>query len=509
MATSRYQSTKRKKSKESYVICDIALMAVIHYIFFFLYAAIWSAKHQSVRTSEMAIRNQGTTLMAKDDDNNLLDSVTFTTNHEGMSQHILYEPGYPKVSRTHYFPTRATEKEMAKHDRYLVHGMLYTDMLNDEYLQKHWTLPHDHGSHDRQISINIFMKNRSQPYINAAIMSFMMSHEEGEGEKDHPGKGHELLSFAELNVIDVERRSDYFEYDRQREKVLSLPFLNVHRPYRDDGNKKNNLRTDNSRRLDKIDDYIHAAKHCVQSKLKYCLIMEEYTIVPIDFLQSLQKFIITPWNKRQKQKLNHPIDIDMPILSLFSTYDSETESIIKLDDVGYSRYVYEEHRGKLNSERKSLDLPEYEAKYEVISDNGMMFDSYGYNTAMLFLTSVVEDKLIPFLDNMKSGDLTNTESKIEKNNALHGFDLEKEFTQYLSCDRFTVEPSLINRIGFYDEDYDFENYDDERLGISNWLTDPRFIFELGEYWEGRESYCMKSNGEWIEKEDNSNESECN
>lgn len=105
------------------------------------------------------------------------------------------------------------------------------------------------------------------------------------------------------------------------------------------------------------------------------------------------------------------------------------------------------------------------------------------------------------------------------------FDLEMEFIKYTSGTKYIIEPSLINRIGFYDEDFyhhnnhyyhgdednnnnkndnDFHEYDDEydeRLGITNWLTDPRFLFEPGEYWEGKEMFCQLSHsGEWIEDE---------
>lgn len=515
---------KRKQSGNNHsLIYDIICMAIIHYFFFLSFAAFWSSNNErnDVRSygkipSFSKDYNSGpTSINSRRSIGSSNNSMQIPNHDEMTNQHIVYEPGYPKKSRIHYFPTYATEKEMAKHDRYLVHGILYTDMLSDDYLQKHWSLPNTSDpASTRKICMTIFMKNRSQPYINALIMSLMMSHEEDEEEKqdgqksNKKGKGHDLLSFIELNLFDVERNSlrsqqaNKESYDRQREKILSLPFLNVHRPYMMNNRKNNpkfNSNTKSNLLLNKIQDYILAADTCIQSKLPYCLIMEEYNIVPIDFLQSIQKYVIKPLEEQ-----HNPINTGMTVISLFSAYDSKTKSIMNINDVEYSRNYYEYHRGKLNSELSSLDLPEHtESTYDIIEDDEFG-GSDGYNSAMIFLTSIVKEQLMPFLEETKR-------NLQEKNFDLDEYylDLEKEFVKYTNGKRFTVEPSLINRIGFYDQDYDDDKYDDdERLGITNWLTDPRFVFEVGEYWEDRNWYCMKSDGSWIERNGEGNGSEC-
>ncbi len=528
MAINKSKSPRRKKSKERFLLTDIALMACIHYAFFLVYAFIWSSgsntHHGGHNNSAIRRANVNSSFMSQASPNTSIKNRNESSTEDNHQRYIKYEPGYPKISRTHYFPTRATEKEMAKHDRYLVHGILYTDMLNDDYIGKHWNITkiNDHlrsnsssnNNNAKKVCMNILMKNRSQPYINALVMSLMMSHEDDESANsdleeeeikmiNEYGKGHQLLSYVELNLFDTERRSDYMEYDRQRQKILSLPFLNVHRPYSSNDAKSkqgNDVKQKNfMKRLNKIDDYLHAAKQCVQSNLQYCLIMEEYTIVPINFLQSLKDFVISTIEEEKLMDGGENNDSHMSMLSLFSVLDTKTQSIMKIHDVNYSREWYDYHRGKLNSERKSMEMEEYEAEYELFVDSDGVIDG-GYNTAMLFLMSTVEKKLIPMLESMKHrGKISRS---VNDDSSKQHFDLEKEFATYSKSKIYQLVPSLINRIGFYDEDYGDAAFDseDERLGISNWLTDPRFIFEAGSYWEGRDMYCMKPDGEWIEDE---------
>ena len=566
-------------------------MAVIHYLFFVIYTVIWSTKKQhhhwydhdalmssstSTSTSTSSSLKYNTLVHSHEKTSGankgyeILEQSLIDKNHI----HITFEPGYPKRSKLHYFPTVATEKEMAKHDRYIVHGMLYTDMLNDEYLSKHWNIHTIEQQQQQQqqhpeICITIFMKHRSVPYINALLMSFMMSHEEEEEDKHHGNKyimkGEELLSLVDFHLLDVERRVE-LEYDRQRQKILSLPFLHVHHPYHSDTHQKGNHRYNQeqnptvttanmNQRLEQIENYIHAANQCILSNLKYCLIMQEYNIVPIDFVSSLKKFIIEPLeqmeqnhddSQRRQSENNHdpqynhhrqhrqPQEPHFTILSLFSPIDSSTQSIMKIHDVNYSRHLYKHNVGKINSERSSFGLPVHQSNYrlrwENNNDNGIdNFLSGGYNSATFFLTKVVKDQLLPFLKIMKENEVqhvsndstssSNSSNNRNKQQNCRGFDLEHEFTQYTNTVKLIVEPSLVNRIGFYDEDYqdcvndsDVEknekervrdNDDSELLGITNWLTDPRYISEAGEYWEGRDMYCMKSNGEWVEKTDGS------
>jgi hypothetical protein len=82
-------------------------------------------------------------------------------------------------------------------------------------------------------------------------------------------------------------------------------------------------------------------------------------------------------------------------------------------------------------------------------------------------------------------------------------DVERELSLYTGIKRYRVEPSLVNRIGFYDQDFighgkpHGQQEISSGIGITNWLTDPRFLFEPGHYDEGIDEYCEMDDGTWI------------
>eukprot|EP00553_Chaetoceros_curvisetus_P004930 CAMPEP_0204628718 /NCGR_PEP_ID=MMETSP0717-20131115/16503_1 /ASSEMBLY_ACC=CAM_ASM_000666 /TAXON_ID=230516 /ORGANISM="Chaetoceros curvisetus" /LENGTH=221 /DNA_ID=CAMNT_0051645441 /DNA_START=50 /DNA_END=712 /DNA_ORIENTATION=+ len=203
---------------------------------------------------------------------------------------------------------------------------------------------------------------------------------------------------------------------------------------------------------------------------------------------------------------------------------------MKIHDVQYSSESYENDRSKLNSERRHLGMHEYVEEYEMYpigdDDNNGNENSDdeessvlagGFNTAMLFLTSIVEEKLIPMLEGLKERELRRTEAETETETETtrsddNFLDIEREVSTFTGAKRLRVEPSLVNRIGFYDEGQkkinlqpiegekttaSISTQNDLSLGITNWLTDPRFLFEAGEYWEGLQEYCQLETKEWM------------
>jgi hypothetical protein len=124
---------------------------------------------------------------------------------------------------------------------------------------------------------------------------------------------------------------------------------------------------------------------------------------------------------------------------------------------------------------------------------------------MLFHSSMVQNELIPMLQQLESaenarivGGWFRSDQKDEV--GVDSLDLEREFSLYTGIQRQRVEPSLVNRIGFYDQDFggwQRGTSEKDRIGITNWLTDPRFLFEAGAFYEGREEFCELDNGNWI------------
>ncbi len=533
----------RKKRREGFcrgLLTDLILMGLLHFLLFFGCAILHTNKTSS---SNLNVNTNSKTSGGFDQSNK--KSMPTQPKRSFLLDDFTYEPDFPKHNRLENFPTLASEKEMAKHDRYLVHSMLYTEMLNDEYLKQHWTpKPDVHDPSSRKVCINIMMRNRQLPYINALVTTLMMSHEAGEHNHhridESKGAGYALLSYADMNLLDVERYD--WNYDDQRMNVRKLPFLKLHRLYEEDttwlssiskkiglsssssSGTKSDSHTRRNARLDQIEDYLRSAKVCKKSGLKWCLMMEEYTVVPITFVDALQRFVIDPLDSL----LSHHGAEEISVVSLFSAYNSNLGSTMKIHDVQYSSESYENDRSKLNSERRHLGMHEYVEEYEMYpigdDDNNGNENSDdeessvlagGFNTAMLFLTSIVEEKLIPMLEELKEreGRRIETETETETASCDDNFlDIEREVSIFTGAKRLRVEPSLVNRIGFYDEgqkNFNLQLLEGEKttaststqndlsLGITNWLTDPRFLFEAGEYWEGLQEYCQLETKKWI------------
>mmetsp|Transcript_22142 Transcript_22142/g.25194 ORF Transcript_22142/g.25194 Transcript_22142/m.25194 type:complete len:532 (-) Transcript_22142:41-1636(-) len=506
--------SKHKKENRS-LLYEITVMAIIHYFFFILYA-ICTTHIPDIGGMKMSREYAPVSVESKSmiGISGSSSRKSSSANSNQSSKHAKYEPGYPKISRTHYFPTRATEKEMAKHDRYIVHGILYTETLKHEYIAKNWRVPQVEELNNpplylqRKVCVNILMKNRSVPYINALMMTLMMSHEADERDKNLNtwfGKGYRLLSYAQLNIIDTERRLEFLNYDRLRKKIMNLPFVKYHQPFRASVITSNY--DPKNRRLNKMEEYIAAANQCMKSNLRWCIIMEEYTVVPIDFLKALQQFVIAPLESHilvhgtpEKYPDDEALMEKMSVLSLFSTTNSKSGTRIQIHNLDYSRDLYDTDRGKLNSERRGLGLHRHKSMYEMYPDNGTDDDGddEAYNTAMLFSTAAVKTKLIPMLQDLRDKEIWYITNGYSDDSRENMFNLEAEFRLYTGVKRYHLEPSLVNRIGFYDEEFDDIEFGDERLGISNWITDTRFLFEAGYFWEGKDEYCMQPNGEWIE-----------
>lgn len=493
-------------------------MILIHVIVFFLFGILQSqSSHYQGEYGNDFLQKHVKKFVAKPK-NNEMQSLT------------KYEPFYPKKSRFHSFPTFATEQEMAKHDRFIIHSLLYMDKyVTPAYLQKYWQRPNIKEAQGpwnfpKKVCINILVKNRKIPYSNALLMTLMGSHAMGEPIPDliSAPKNNRLLLYADFNIVDTERHNH--NYDETRRKLFQLPFVHFH-PYNSYTNILQNS-LPSSIKLNKILDYIKSAKICIESELEWCLMMQEYTVVPHHFLNALKQQVIGPLESYAASHRLHPHETNdevfmrmkkMSVVSLFSAYNSDLGSIMNIQNAEYSTNQYKKDRALLNSERKSMDLekaspPSYEF-YPIDSSDVLQG---GYDSALLFRTQFVKTRLLPMLEELKTSESARilSDSLRNKKNSIvqktHSeFDLEREIAAYSGIKRYRLEPSLVNRIGFYDEYFGEalrtkeemppNKMYDPSIGITNWLTDPRFYFELGAYEEGRDYFCEKEgSGLWIE-----------
>ena len=510
---------------------EMLLMIFLHIVIFFIYALFISQQshNQNQNNSELSSPLLQQLKQFKRQNQNQHLPTNTKTNAQTLTK---YEPEYPRESRIENFPTHAAQQEMAKHDRYIVHSILYSEMLTTEYLKQHWSIPINGKGpwrFPKKLCINITVKNREVPYINALIMSLMGSHELGEENQYLNRKipfGHRLLSYIKLNVLDAERDRPFADYDDLRLKIFQLPFLEKHSVLKHDSFMNQNgkgraIGLGSSPKLDKIQDIITSAHICLESGLPWCLMMEEFTIVPSEFLNSLKRFVISPLESfAAAHRVGMETDGEvfkrtkkMSVTSLFSAYNSDVEDVMRVHDVEYSVTRYQEDRAMLNSELMAMDLEEHTFEYEMYplplmdSKDSMAQGQGGFDSAMLFHSSMLQKELIPMLEQLKSaeqarivGDWWVRSSDETDDVDVDSLDLEREFSLYTGIQRLRVEPSLVNRIGFYHEDFGGKRRtvsEGNRIGITNWLTDPRFLFEAGEYSEGKDDFCELDNGLWI------------
>jgi len=326
--------------------------------------------------------------------------------------------------------------------------------------------------------------------------------------------GHRLLSYTKINLLNAERHRSFDEYDDVRTKIFQLPFLHKHHIQGHWSFMKEDVNDfGRSHKLDKIQDLLASAHICIESGLPWCLMMEEFTVVTSEFLSSLKNFVIAPL---ESYAAAHRVESEtdgevfkrmkkMSVVTLFSAYDSKAGDLMRIHDVEYSFKRYEKDRAKLNSERKAVGLEEHKFQYELyplpLLESNDANAQGGFDSTMLFHSSMVQNELIPMLEELKSAEMARIVGSYQIDEAgVDSLDLEREFSLYTGIQRQRVEPSLVNRIGFYDGDVGWlqrSASENTQIGIRNWLTDPRFLFEAGEFYEGREEFCELDNGIWI------------
>lgn len=311
--------------------------------------------------------------------------------------------------------------------------------------------------------------------------------------------GHQVLSYAQVHIVDTELHD--LPYDEARQIIQSLPFVETHSIRETSLDFWSGL---TSRRLETIYQYLVAARVCQTSGLDWCLMMEEYTIVPMNFALKLKQFVTAPWQTyshvhgKDGESSKEVLARSFSSISLFSSFNQDSNDPMMPHNIEYSqgRYMYD--RAKLNSERYTLDLPAHHDTYQM---KPVLKGDDGANAAMLFTNHVTTTQLIPMLEKLYEAERFKLTGDYSGKSVM-SFDLEKELALYMEVPRFRTEPSLVNRIGLYDEYYpgSSDNRDSsykQTIGITNWLTDPRFVFDAGRYWDDSVEYCLDTDSNWI------------
>lgn len=319
---------------------------------------------------------------------------------------INYEPGFPRRSTVEDFATRAVEMEVQKHDRLIVEGMAYMKDLTEEKLKPFQGKPQQQAT--RKLCINISVCNRRIPYIDAAMMTLMTG--------QSPDR---LNSYAQVNLLNTERRKEFVNFDRMKIDFPKIPFVNIYNLSASDTGEIYEFRKQF------LLDMIQSLKICYDTKLPWCLTMEEDAVFPPNFIDQLEKFVIAPMEKERDE---------ISVISLYAYYNQVWSGPRRLVLPEYSRGMYEQERARTKKEREALGLPDPPENFKVSE-----FD-YPYGTVALLYPRHAVEKLIPYLEKFVEGEKFDADVLINS---------KGKFPKYMGFKRRHVQPSLINHIGFY------------------------------------------------------------
>ena len=352
------------------------------------------------------------------------------------------EAGFPKKSGLYEFATNAEEKEMNKHDGLILQGMMYMqDLTDDDY--EDWTPT---GLEKPTVCINIYVSNRKCSYINTLMMSLMNG--------QTPSR---LMEYAKVNVLNTERRSKHVGFSLL-EAHYKLPFLQHYNFSALQAEEMEEEREEGSvddaalpARFQFILDTIRGLQICIDSGLPWCLMMEEDALVPVNFIELLDKFVISPIENDEDE---------ISVLSLFSNFNNGTESSHQINLPEYSKMRYDIDRAKSNEERYGANVKEYTPHFDIVREDNHSKGS----VALLYPIDAVR-RLLPYLQQVGTNPMIDGDVMINH---------KDHFPHVLGRPRRQVEPSLVNHIGYYEEGMG------KRPQLS---TDVRFTYDAGPYGE--------------------------
>jgi len=368
------------------------------------------------------------------------------------------ERGYPKRTHLVDYETSATEREIEKHDRLLVQGMYFMKAHDFQPLARA-IANNNNADADananpilKKVCLNIYLCNRRIPYINALLMG-LSSYSSKETEAD--------ILQAEIHLLNTEKRKERLHFRYLTDTLSKLPFVHkVHNvTYRDEIYANITDRELIFREMF-ISDEISGLKICIESKLAYCLMMEEDAIVPVDFMTLLNEKVIEPLEKEGIISVDGSGSIS--VLSLYAYYNLVFKGKNRLHYSSYTRKQYYSDAARGNSERFSNKLPPFRHEYEIKEHQ------YMYGTVAMMYTRESAIILVEYLQKVGVDPI---------HNADEFMNADEYFPAEIGIPRKHVQPSLVNHIGYYSERLAFKPG-----GMFSQLnTDSRFMFDPGEF----------------------------
>uniref|UniRef100_A0A7S4AU22 Uncharacterized protein n=2 Tax=Pseudo-nitzschia australis TaxID=44445 RepID=A0A7S4AU22_9STRA len=337
---------------------------------------------------------------------------------------------YPPPDLLHEnYGTLAVQEEARRHDRLIVESVAYFGSMTANDIAEMNAVGRMH-TNATDLCITIFSSNRAMPYLDALLMTLL------KGQKLE-----RLLSFAQLNILNTEHRPERMEYQRMKD-LARFEFMNIY-----NASEWRPLPADTSYPVHFRRDTINALDICIESKLPYCLVLEDDAVTNVGFIDNLERFVI------QRLKNN---EIEAAFVQLFSAH-SHPWTDTHVDNKNYvDSGLYEAERSKTNRERRSKGEGPYTPHFEI----NKMIHLFG-TVGNLYPLDIAR-RLRTFLD------LYGTEPWPLAADYL----MSKGFLEIVGRDKVIVEPSLVNHIGFYSER-------EKEIKMSH--TDVRFLFDPGEW----------------------------
>lgn len=383
------------------------------------------------------------------------------------------ERGYPKRTHLLDYETSATEQEIEKHDRLLVQGMYYmkTTLFQDFWLDQGskksaaartttftaattttFTDTSMITSNNPSLCINIYLCNRRIPYINSLLMS-LTSFTTHQNKMD--------MRKAQIRLINTENRPERLDFKYMTQLLSKLPFVHsVHNiTYYDEIYQDVIQHRELDFRETFISDQLSGLNICIESGLPFCLMMEEDSIVPVDFMSKLWQYILTPLEEQGIIQMDGTGQIS--VLSLYAYYNLAVKGSQRLYYPEYAKEMYREDYARINSERFSQGMPPYAPMYHVRDKD------YMYGTVAMLYTRESAIKLVQYLRHVGVNPIHNADEFIN---------CDLYFPKEMGVPRKHVQPSLVNHIGYYSERM---GQIPERGMFSQLNTDARFMYDAG------------------------------
>ena len=339
----------------------------------------------------------------------------------------------PRISPFEYFKTAAVQEEVRKHDRMIVHATSYINRMTPKKRIK-WNVTSKQAS-KQKVFLGISVTNRDVPYINTLIMSLL------EGNKPD-----ELNSMFQIHLFNTERRVEHLSFPLWRDQLSKIPLFHLH------NFSANSSLTRKGHRNQFFQDTRRGIELCVESKLAWCLLIEEDAVAPSHFTQLFEKFVLQPL-KGQENKIS--------VVSLYSYYNLVTKGPHRISENNYASNGYLKDREKSNAERLELGLDPYKASYKIRNSK------YHAGTVALLYSKESALKLLDYFRSL--GPHPSRDADLYIN--FSGF-----FPKFAKKKRRQIFPSLFNHIGFYSS-HKKTSKDGNFLTQLN--TDVRWIFDAG------------------------------